>query len=120
MKWFQRLKYKIKHKLFELQFRFSLHKERLILVDDRYDRAIGKTTLLKKYSKKLNIPVVVGNTPMYYFYKRDGINVIYAGKENDIRGLRPKQKYLLEEHVPIECIKYLKYRGMIKGGFINI
>ena len=106
-----------------LWFKYQLNKGKLIKVNDKH-RYVGKTTMLVKKAKELNIPIIVGN--------QRGIDTIKSiDSEVKVLGLAPNYTIniagrrfedgvlvddtLLPAMLPVLDEHHIK----IKGGFIN-
>lgn len=105
-------------------FKFLLHRDKLIKVDDRH-RNVGKTYMMIERAIKHNIPIVAGSQMQADNIRRNGnpVEVIRLAKGFTIE-LKGKRKDLtngvmIDESVDPEMIDFIKAEGItIRGGFV--
>lgn len=103
-----------------LKYRLAKEANRGRLLDlDCVPRGIGKTELLMNLAKRLDYTVIVCNPSLAKVYsKLYGCQVI-AQNEAVNHSHRFRSKYLVDEKVNPETIKFLKDRGLIAGGYFG-
>lgn len=103
-----------------LKYRLAKEANRGRLLDlDCVPRGIGKTELLMNLAKRLDYTVIVCNSSLAKEYSKVyGCRVI--SQSEAIRDSREfRSKYLVDERVNPEIIKFLKSGGLIAGGYFG-
>lgn len=117
----RKIKALIKNKYFKYKIMFYINMDKpLVIKTTDKDRQIGKSTIIKELSDKYDVPVLIRFYNQQFSLKQKGVRkVIHVPSKENIRGLRSKNFYLVDEGFSKEEIenlsKFVKVYGFYYG-----